>query len=124
MPTINATTSSFTIIPSSDAVSQAGEQNKSEISTEFMVTSTTVENEAKDSLSATEQEIVQHSSTIIPCIDHGDQVRGPQPIIAVIPPPETAMASSSSSTTTTNIPKLNTNAGKYQIITQNMWYRK
>ena len=117
MPTINATTSSFTIIPSAEAESQAGEQNKSEISTEFMVTSTTVENEAKDSLSATEQEIVQHSSTIIPCIDHGDQVRGPQPIIAVIPPPETTMATSSSSTTTTNIPKLNSNAGKFPILT-------
>ena len=115
MPTINTTTSSLIIIPSTDAVSQ--DENKSEISTEFMVTSTTVENEAKDSLSATEQEIVQHSSTIIPCIDHGDQVRGPQPIIAVIPPPETTMATSSSSTTATNIPKLNSNAGKSQILT-------
>ena len=84
--------SSYTIIPPSTEVPQMCTHNQKEASTEFMVTSTTVENvgdTTSDVLDVTEREIVQQSSTIIPCVDHGDKLRGPQPIIAVIPPPET-----------------------------------
>lgn len=84
-------TLTYTVIPSVNERSQVCNHNLHETSTEFMVTSTTVENvdhPAKDILNATEQEMVQQSSTIIHCTDHGDTSRGSQPIIAVIPPPE------------------------------------
>ena len=81
----------FTIIPPVNDEAEVYNQNQQETSTEFMVTSTTVENiedAGKDVLDTTEQEIVQQSSTIIPCVGHTDGSSGPQPIIAVIPPPD------------------------------------
>ena len=87
------TTPSYTIISSvTNETSQICSQTQHETSTEFMVTSTTVEsvedNNSKSVLNATEREIVEQSSTIIPCIAHSDGSNAPQPIIAVIPPAE------------------------------------
>lgn len=74
--------------------SQICSQNQNETSTEFMVTSTTVESveetHSKSVIKAKESEIMGQSSTIIPCIAHSDGTNAPQPIIAVIPPAETS----------------------------------
>ena len=74
--------------------SQICSQNQHETSTEFMVTSTTMESvedtHSKSVKKATENGIVDQSSTIIPCISHSDGTNASQPIIAVIPPAETS----------------------------------
>ena len=95
MPTLTTleATPTYTAVPGTMQASSVCRQTSKDASTEFMVTSTTVEH-ATDSggeaIDATEREILQQSSTIIPCMDHGDEANGPQPIIAVIPPPETS----------------------------------
>ena len=74
--------------------SQICSQNQNETSTEFMVTSTTVESveetHSKSIIKAKESEIMGQSSTIIPCISHSDGTNAPQPIIAVVPSAETS----------------------------------
>ena len=83
----------YTAIPGTMQASSVCPQTSKAASTEFMVTSTTVEHATDaggEAIDATEREILQQSSTIIPCMDHGDEINGPQPIIAVIPPPETS----------------------------------
>ena len=84
---------SYTIISSvTNETSQICSPTQHETSTEFMVTSTTMEsvedNNSKRVLNATEREIVEQGSTIIPCIAHSDGSNAPQSIIAVIPPAE------------------------------------
>ena len=93
-------TSSYAIVQSASGMQQICTHPQQEASTEFMVTSTTVENAgdaSNETLNVTEREIVQQSSTIIPCVDHGDKSKGPQPIIAVIPPPEASNFEANSS---------------------------
>ena len=99
------TAPSYTIIPSvTNPSSQFCSQNTSETSTEFMVTSTTVEsvedNNSKTTLNTAEREMVEQSSTIIPCVAHTAGSNGPQPIIAVIPPAEPSDFQTSGSTKT------------------------
>jgi hypothetical protein len=96
----------FTIIPPVNDEAVVCNKKQQETSTDFMVTSTTVENledAGKDALNPTEQEIVQQSSTIIPCMGHTNGSSGPQPIIAVIPPPDPSDFQSNSRTLQTII---------------------
>ena len=91
LTTLDATPT-YTLIPATTQASSICPQTAKDASTEFMVTSTTVEHVTDaggKTIDPTEREILQQSSTIIPCVHHGDKIKGPQPIIAVIPPPET-----------------------------------
>ena len=114
------TTSSYTIISSvTNETSQICSQNQHETSTEFMVTSTTVEsvedNNAKSVLNATEREMVEQSSTIIPCMAHSDGSNAPQPIIAVIPPAEPSDFQTVTAPKATIIPHATGKTGKALI---------
>ena len=116
------TAPSYTIIPSvTNASSQFCSQNQNENSTEFMVTSTTVEsvedNNSKSTLNTTEREMVKQSSTIIPCVAHTAGSNGPQPIIAVIPPAEPSDFQTSGSAKTKIVSHQSRKTGKEKLMT-------